>query len=104
MLEQKEVILIGLGEFGKNVSNNLVHMIEERRIQLGKIANSVVLHPVNFENPDVFKATDYFDTILDAVADSSAKKWEKNFHSFLLAIYSNLEHQNMLLIMLIFHI
>lgn len=79
MLEQKEVILIGLGEFGRNVSNNLVHMIEERKIQLGKIANSVVLHPINFENPDVFKATDYFDTILDTVADSSAKKMGEKF-------------------------
>ena len=74
MLDQKEVILIGLGDFGKSVSNNLIHMIEERRIQLGKIASSVILHTINFENSDVFKATDYFETILDTVKDSSAKK------------------------------
>lgn len=79
MLDQKEIILVGLGEFGKCVSNNLVHMIEERRIQLGKIANSVVLHTVNFENTEVFKATDYFDTILDTVKDSSAKKMGEKF-------------------------
>ena len=79
MLDQKEVILVGLGEFGKCVSNILVHMIEERQVQLGKIANSVVLHTVNFENTDVFKATDYFDTILDTVKDSSAKKMGEKF-------------------------
>lgn len=79
MLDQKEIILIGLGEFGKCVSNNLVHMIEERRIQLGKIANSVILHPINFDNTDVFKATDYFDTILETVKDSSAKKMGEKF-------------------------
>ena len=79
MLDQKEVILVGLGDFGKCVSNNLVHMIEERRIQLGKIANSVVLHTVNFENTEIFKATDYFDTILDTVKDSSAKKMGEKF-------------------------
>lgn len=79
MVEQKEVILIGLGEFGRYVSNNLVHMIEERRIQLGKIANSVVLHTVNFDNSEIFKATDYFDTILETVKDSSAKKMGEKF-------------------------
>lgn len=79
MLDQKEIILIGLGEFGKCVSNNLIHMIEERRIQLGKIANTVVLHPINFDNSEVFKATDYFDTILDTVKDSSAKKMGEKF-------------------------
>ena len=42
MLGQREVILVGLGKFGESVSNNLVHMIEERRVQLGKIANSVI--------------------------------------------------------------
>lgn len=79
MLDQKEVILVGLGEFGKCVSNNLIHMIEERRIQLGKIANTVILHTVNFDNTEVFKATDYFNTILDTVKDSSAKKMGEKF-------------------------
>lgn len=79
MLNQREVILIGLGEFGKCVSSNLIHMIEERRMQLGSIAKSVILHSVNFDNTDVFKSTDYFDTILDTVKDSYAKKMGEKF-------------------------
>lgn len=81
MLEQKEVILIGLGEFGKCVSNNLVNIIEERKSQLEKLklANSVILHSINFENSEVFKATDYFDAILETVKDSSAKKMGERF-------------------------
>jgi len=79
MLDQREVILVGLGEFGKSVSDNLVHMIEERRVQLGKAANSVILHTVNFENSDVFKSTDYLTTILDTVKDSAAKKMGEKF-------------------------
>ncbi len=79
MLNQKEIILVGLGKFGKCVSDNLHQMIEERRVQLGKIADSVILHSVNFENSEIFKATDYFDAILETVKDSSAKKMGEKF-------------------------
>lgn len=79
MLSQREVILVGLGKFGESVSNNLVHIIEERRVQLGKIANSVVLHTVNFESRDVFYSTEYMDRILETIKDSSARKNNEPF-------------------------
>ena len=79
MLSQREVILVGLGKFGESVSNNLVHIIEERRVQLGKIANSVVLHTVNFESSDVFYSTEYMDRILETIKDSSARKNNEPF-------------------------
>lgn len=74
MLGQREVILVGLGKFGESVSNNLVHMIEERRVQLGKIANSVILHTVNFADDSVFHSTEYMNEIVETVKDSSAFK------------------------------
>ena len=60
MLGQREVILVGLGKFGESVSNNLLHMIEERSVQLGKIAKSVILHTVNFADDSVFHSTVFF--------------------------------------------
>lgn len=79
MLSQQEVILVGLGKFGESVSNNLVHIIEERRVHLGKIANSVVLHTVNFESGDIFYSTEYMDRILETIKDSSARKNNEPF-------------------------
>lgn len=79
MLGQREVILVGLGKFGKTVSNNLVQMIEERRIQLGKIANTVILHTVNFKDDTVFHSTDYLKAILDMVENSHAYKNGEKF-------------------------
>ena len=79
MLGQREVILIGLGKFGKSVSENLVHMIDERRIQLGKVANSVILHTVNFEGDDVFYSTDYMNEIVETIKDSQAYKNGETF-------------------------
>lgn len=79
MLGQREVIIVGLGEFGKTVSTNLTQMIDERRIQLGKIANSVVLHTVTFKNDAVFHSSDYMDAILETIKDSQAYKNGENF-------------------------
>ena len=79
MLGQREVILVGLGEFGKTVSNNLVQIIDERRIQLGKIANLVTLHTVDFKDDLVFHSTDYINTILETVKDSQAYKNGEQF-------------------------
>lgn len=79
MLGQREVILVGLGKFGKTVSNNLVQMTEERRIQLGKIANTVILHTVNFKDDAVFHSTDYLKAILDTVENSHAYKNGEKF-------------------------
>lgn len=79
MLGQRDVILIGLGKFGASVSNNLLHMIEERSVQLGKIANSVILHTVNFANDEVFHSTDYMSCILDTIGDSQAYKTGEKF-------------------------
>ena len=79
MLGQREVILIGLGKFGKSVSENLVHMIDERRIQLGKVANSVILHTVNFEGDDVFYSTDYMNEIVETIKESTAYKNGETF-------------------------
>ncbi len=79
MLGQREVILVGLGEFGKTVSNNLIQIIEERRIQLGKIANTVILHAVDFKDDAVFHSTDYMDTILKTVENSQSYKNGENF-------------------------
>ena len=79
MLGQREVILVGLGKFGESVSNNLVHMIEERRVQLGKIANSVILHTINFADDLVFHSTDYMNEILETVKDSAAYKNGEKF-------------------------
>lgn len=74
MLGQREVILIGLGKFGKAVSDSLTQMIDERKIQLGKIANSVVLYSINFQDDSVFHSTDYMNEILEKVKNSSARK------------------------------
>ena len=79
MLGQREVILVGLGEFGKAVSTDLVQTIEERRIQLGKIANSVILHTVAFKDDAVFHSTDYMNAILETVEDSQAYKNGEKF-------------------------
>lgn len=79
MLGQREVILVGLGKFGESVSNNLVHMIEERHVQLGKIANSVILHTVNFADDSVFHSTEYMNEILETVKDSAARKNNEPF-------------------------
>ena len=79
MLGQREVILVGLGKFGKTVSNNLVQMIEERRIQLGKIANTVILHTVNFKDDAVFHSTDYLNAIFETVKNSHAYKNGEKF-------------------------
>lgn len=79
MLGQREIILVGLGKFGETVSNNLVHMIDERKIQLGKIANSVILHTINFADDSVFHSTDYMNEILETVKDSSAYKNGEKF-------------------------
>ena len=79
MLGQREVILVGLGKFGESVSNNLVHMIEERRVQLGKIANSVILHTINFADDLVFHSTDYMNEILETVKESYAFKTGEKF-------------------------
>ena len=79
MLGQREVIIVGLGKFGESVSNNLVHMIEERRVQLGKIANSVILHTVNFADDSVFHSTEYMNEILETVKDSAAYKNGETF-------------------------
>lgn len=79
MLGQREVILVGLGKFGESVSNNLVHMIEERHVQLGKIANSVILHTINFADDLVFHSTEYMNKILETVKDSAAYKNGEKF-------------------------
>ena len=79
MLGQREVIIIGLGKFGKTVSNNLAHMIEERRIQLGKIANSVIPHYIDFEGDEVFHSTDYENKILESIECSQAYKNGEEF-------------------------
>lgn len=79
MLGQQEVILVGLGKFGKTVSNNLVQMIEERRIQLGKIANAVILHTVNFKDDAVFYPADYLNAIFETVKNSKAYKNGEKF-------------------------
>lgn len=79
MLGQREIILVGLGKFGKTVSNNLAHMIEERRVQLGKIANSVILHTINFADDTVFHSTNYMNEISETVKDSSAYKNGEKF-------------------------
>lgn len=90
MLGQREVILVGLGKFGKTVSNNLVQMTEERRIQLGKIANTVILHTVNFKDDAVFYPTDYLNAILETVKDSKAyKNGEKFSFIFIGDFYEN---------------
>ena len=79
MLGQREVILVGLGKFGETVSNNLVHMIDERKVQLGKIANSVILHTINFADDKVFNSTDYMNEILETVKESYAFKTGEKF-------------------------
>lgn len=79
MLGQREIILVGLGKFGETVSNNLVHMIDERKIQLGKIANSVILHTINFSDDAVFHSTNYMNEISETVKDSSAYKNGEKF-------------------------
>lgn len=79
MLNQREVILIGLGNFGSAVLNNLSQIIGERKIQLGRLADSVVLHTINFKNTDLFYATDYMNTILETVKDSYAYKNGEKF-------------------------
>lgn len=79
MLGQREIILVGLGKFGESVSNNIVQMIEERRVQLGKIANSVILHIVNFADDSVFHSTEYMNEILETVKDSTAYKNGETF-------------------------
>ncbi|WP_022930863.1 hypothetical protein [Treponema bryantii] len=79
MLGQREVILVGLGKFGETVSNNLVHMIDERKVQLGKIANSVILHTINFADDSVFHSTNYMNEILETVKESYAFKTGEKF-------------------------
>lgn len=67
-----EVILIGLGKFGKTVSNNLNQRIEERKIQLGDLANNMNLHTIIFSAETVFHSTDYMNEIVEKVKDSDA--------------------------------
>lgn len=79
MLGQREVILVGLGKFGKSVSETLKNMIEERRVQLGKNASSVILYTVNFSDDNIFHSSEYMNEILEAVKDSSARKNGEKF-------------------------
>lgn len=79
MSGKQEVILVGLGEFGKSVSEKLVQVIEERKIQLGKIANQIILHVVNFDNASVFHSANYMNAIMETVKDSQAYKNGESF-------------------------
>lgn len=79
MKNQQKVILVGLGKFGKNVSDNLLQMIEERKIQLGEIASSVLLYPVNFDDEKVFHSSVYLRKFIGAVENSSAYKNGEEF-------------------------
>ena len=79
MAAQHDVVLVGLGDFGKTVSDTLAQMIEERRIQLGKMIDSVNLHTVNYAADSVFHSTDYMNAIVEEVKETQAFKKGERF-------------------------
>lgn len=84
MINKREVILIALGQFGKTVSEYLENIIEERHTQLGNLADSVVLHPVIFEDNEKFMSSDNLRKIRNSVKDSKAEQMGEKFSYILI--------------------
>ena len=79
-IEERDVILIGLGDFGSKTINLFKNFLDERRHQIKpEILKKTNVYPIEFQTKGPFSYTYLSERIDDLVKDSQAKKFNGNF-------------------------
>ena len=85
-----EVILIGLGSFGKKVVDLFTDFMDERKYLLTAEQNQVVVHPISFQVNQPFNYGKLYNEITELVKDSDARHFNHPFtYIFVGDLYEN---------------
>ena len=85
-----EVILIGLGSFGKKVVDLFTDLMDERKYLLTSEQKQVVVHPISFQVNQPFNYGKLYSEISDLVKDSDARHFNHPFtYIFVGDLYEN---------------